>query len=93
VHGSYRRASRAGMPSNLYDWWHFLSMDITCDLSFGLTFNMLQEGAKNQYVKDLYGSLTIEPVRWHFGWLNRFAAWETISVLIKSNNDYFFFYF
>lgn len=61
--------------SNLYDWWHYLSMDIICDLSFGSTFNMLQDGASNTYVKDLYGSLQIEPIRWHFGWLNKYAAW------------------
>ncbi|KAL1963359.1 hypothetical protein VTN77DRAFT_8480 [Rasamsonia byssochlamydoides] len=69
---------RAGLPSNLYDWWHYLSMDIVCDLSFGLTFNTLRDGAKKNYVKDLYGSLTIEPVRWHFGWLNKVAAWAPI---------------
>ena len=61
--------------SNLYDWWHYLSMDIICDLSFGSTFNMLRDGASNAYIKDLYGSLQIEPVRWHFGWLNKYAAW------------------
>lgn len=72
---------KAGKPSNLYDWWHFLSMDITCELSFGLTFNMLYEGTKNHYVKDLYGSLTIEPIRWHFGWLNRFAAWAPVKFI------------
>jgi benzoate 4-monooxygenase len=25
-------------------------------------------------VQDLYGSLTIEPIRWHLGWLNKFSA-------------------
>ncbi|KAK6364743.1 hypothetical protein LTS17_011848 [Exophiala oligosperma] len=60
-------------PSNLYDWWHYLSMDIICELSFGLTFDMLHQGAANPYIKDMYGSLQIEPVRWHFGWLNRYA--------------------
>ena len=70
---------RSGQVSNLYDWWHYLSMDITCDLSFGSTFNMLQEGASNAYIKDLYGSLQIEPIRWHFGWLNRYAAWAPLK--------------
>ena len=69
---------RSGRTSNLYDWWHFLSMDITCDLSFGSTFNMLQEGVNNAYIKDLYGSLQIEPIRWHFGWLNRYASWAPL---------------
>lgn len=64
---------RQGKASNLYDWWHYLSMDIICDLSFGLTFNMLHEGAENPHVKDIYGSLEIEPVRCHFGWLNKYA--------------------
>ncbi len=32
---------RAGQVNNLYDWWHYLSMDIICELSFGLKFNML----------------------------------------------------
>lgn len=70
---------RKGQVSNLYDWWHYLSMDIICDLSFGSTFNMLQDGASNAYIKDLYGSLQIEPVRWHFGWLNRYAAWSPLK--------------
>lgn len=64
---------KEGKPSNLYDWWHYLSMDIICDLSFGFGFNMLHEGATNPYIKDMYGSLEIEPVRWHFGWLNKYA--------------------
>lgn len=67
--------NEAGKPSNLYDWWHYLSMDITCELSFGITFDMLHKGAVNPYIKDMYGSLEIEPIRWHFGWLNRYAAW------------------
>ena len=70
---------RSGRISNLYDWWHFLSMDIICDLSFGSTFNMLQEGANNAYINDLYGSLQIEPIRWHFGWLNRYACWAPLN--------------
>lgn len=67
--------------SNLYDWWHYLSMDIICELSFGLTFNMLQDGANNEYIKDLYGSLQIEPVRWHFGRLNSYAAWAPLKFI------------
>ena len=70
---------RKDQVSNLYDWWHYLSMDIICELSFGLTFNMLQDGASNEYIKDLYGSLQIEPVRWHFGWLNKYAAWAPLK--------------
>ncbi|KAK4696162.1 hypothetical protein P7C71_g1713, partial [Lecanoromycetidae sp. Uapishka_2] len=70
---------KTGRVSNLYDWWHFLSMDIICELSFGLTFNMLYDGASNAYIKDLYGSLQIEPVRWHFGWLNKYAAWAPVK--------------
>ena len=62
-----------GHASNLYDWWHYLSMDIICDLSFGITFDMLHQGDINPYIKDMYGSLVIEPVRWHFGWLNKYA--------------------
>lgn len=53
----------AGQVSNLYDWWHYLSMEIICELSFGLMFNILQDGASNAYIKDLYGSLQIEPIR------------------------------
>ena len=70
---------RKGETSNLYDWWHYLSMDIICDLAFGSTFNMLRDGATNAYIKDLYGSLQIEPVRWHFGWLNRYAAYAPLK--------------
>lgn len=70
---------KTGRVSNLYDWWHYLSMDVICELSFGSTFNMLQEGASNAYIKDLYGSLQIEPVRWHFGWLNKYAAWAPVK--------------
>ncbi|KIY02004.1 uncharacterized protein Z520_02142 [Fonsecaea multimorphosa CBS 102226] len=66
---------KAGRASNLYDWWHYLSMDIICELSFGLGFDMLHKGAVNPYIQDMYGSLTIEPIRWHFGWLNRYASW------------------
>lgn len=70
---------RAGKSSNLYDWWHYLSMDVVCELSFGLTFDMLNKGSENAYIKDLYGSLQIEPIRWHFGWLNRYASWAPIK--------------
>ncbi|KAL8827188.1 MAG: hypothetical protein Q9191_003339 [Dirinaria sp. TL-2023a] len=70
---------KAGRPSNLYDWWHYLSMDITCELSFGLTFDMLRDGPHNEYIQDLYGSLRIEPIRWHFGRLNRYAAWAPLK--------------
>ncbi|EXJ65327.1 hypothetical protein A1O7_01668 [Cladophialophora yegresii CBS 114405] len=65
---------KEGKASNLYDWWHYLSMDITCELCFGMGFDMLHKGAENPYIKDMYGSLTIEPVRWHFGWLNKYAS-------------------
>ena len=54
-------------------------MDIICDLAFGTTFDMLREGASNAYIKDLYGSLQIEPVRWHFGWLNLFALYAPLK--------------
>ncbi|KAJ9606678.1 hypothetical protein H2200_008686 [Cladophialophora chaetospira] len=64
---------RAGKSCNLYDWWHYLSMDIVCELSFGLTFDMLHHGTENTFIKDIYGLLPIEPVRWHFGFLNRYA--------------------
>ncbi|KAI9818759.1 MAG: hypothetical protein M1827_007579 [Pycnora praestabilis] len=65
---------KAGKVSNLYDWWHYLSMDVICELAFGRTFQMLEGGASSPYIKDMYGSLTIEPVRWHFGWLNKYAG-------------------
>ena len=68
-----------GKASNLYDWWHYLSMDIICELSFGLNFNMLAEGSKDGYIKDLYSALQIEPVRWHFGWLNKYASWAPLK--------------
>lgn len=71
--------SRNGRVSNLYDWWHCLSMDIICELSFGITFNMLRDGVSNAYIKDLYGSLQVEPVRWHFGWLNRYSSWAPLK--------------
>lgn len=63
----------AGKASNIYDWWHYLSMDIVCELSFGLTFDMMHNGTTNSFIKDLYGLLPIEPIRWHFGWLNNYA--------------------
>lgn len=55
--------SSARRPSNLYDWWHYLSMDIIRELCFGLTSNMLRDGVHNEYIPDLYGSLRIEPIR------------------------------
>ena len=67
--------------SNLYEWWHYLSMDIICDLAFGTTFDMLHEGTSNAYIKDLYGSFQIEPIRWHFGWLNRFALYAPLKFI------------
>ncbi|EXJ83058.1 hypothetical protein A1O1_06676 [Capronia coronata CBS 617.96] len=66
-------------PSNLYDWFHYLAMDVICDLSFGMTFNMLEEGVNSTYIQDMYQSLEIEPVRYHFGWLNRYAAWAPLK--------------
>ena len=69
----------SGRTSNLYDWFHYLSMDIICDLCFGTTFNMLHEGATNTYIHDMYGSLEIEPIRYHFGWLNRYASWAPLK--------------
>lgn len=54
-------------------------MDIICELSFGSTINMLQNRASNSYIKDLCGSLQIEPVRWHFGWLNKYAFWAPLK--------------
>ena len=69
----------AGKASNLYDWWHYLSMDITCELCFGSGFDMLHKGPVNPYIHDMYGSLTIELVRWHFGWLNRYASWAPLK--------------
>ena len=54
---------KTGRVSNLYDWWHYLSIDIICELFFGLTFNMPQDGASNAYIQALYGSLHIELVR------------------------------
>ena len=36
-----------GQVRDLYNWWHYLCMDIKCDLSFGSTFNMVQYGASN----------------------------------------------
>jgi len=56
-------------------------MDIVCELSFGLTFDMLHQGASNAYVKDLYGSLQIEPIRWHFGWLNHYAKYAPLKFI------------
>ena len=73
------REGKEGKISNLYDWWHFLSMDIICELSFGMTFKMLEEGMNNPYIQDMYGSLTFEPVRWHFGWLNKYAGWAPMK--------------
>lgn len=67
--------------SNLYDWWHFLSMDIVCELAFGRTFDMLHHADQSPYIKDMYGSLEIEAVRWHFGWLNRYASWAPLKFI------------
>ena len=68
-----------GQVSNLYDWFHYLSMDIICELCFGSTFNMLREGPSSTYIQDMYGSLEIEPVRYHFGWLNKYVAWAPLK--------------
>ena len=78
---SIARQVRNHETSNLYDWWHYLSMDIICDLAFGTTFNMLREGVTNAYIQDLYGSLTLEPLRWYFGWLNRFALYAPLKFI------------
>lgn len=72
---------KAGKASNLYDWWHYLSMDIITDLSFGSTFDMLHKGVSATQVKDIYGSLEIEPVRWHFGWLNKYAGYAPFKFI------------
>ncbi|KAJ9606411.1 hypothetical protein H2200_009372 [Cladophialophora chaetospira] len=72
---------KADKASNLYDWWHYLSMDITCELCFGNGFDMLHKGAVNPYIHDMYGSLMIEPVRWHFGWLNKYASWAPFKFI------------
>ena len=71
---------KTGRVSNLYDWWHYLFIDLICELFFGLTLNLLQDGASNAYIKDFYGSLHIEPVRWHFGSLNKYAAWAPLKL-------------
>lgn len=73
-----------GARSNLYDWFHYLSMDIICELSFGRTFNMLREGMNSVYIKDMYQSLEIEPVRYHFGFLNRYASWAPLKWVRES---------
>lgn len=70
---------RQGQTSNLYDWFHYLSMDIICELSFGRTFNMLREGMNSTYIQEMYQSLEIEPVRYHFGFLNRYAGWAPLK--------------
>jgi len=75
---------RADKVSNLYDWWHYLSMDIICELSFGMTFKMLENGASSPYIKDMYGSLAIEPIRWHFGLLNKYASWAPLKFVRDS---------
>ncbi|KAI1619965.1 cytochrome P450 [Exophiala viscosa] len=73
-----------GQASNLYDWFHYLSMDIICELCFGRTFNMLREGMNSTYIQDMYQSLEIEPVRYHFGFLNRYAGWAPLKWVRES---------
>jgi len=75
---------RQGQASNLYDWFHYLSMDIICELCFGRTFNMLREGMNSTYIQDMYQSLEIEPVRHHFGVLNRYAGWTPLKWVRES---------
>ena len=35
---------KADKARNLYDWWHYLSMDITCEVCFESGFDMLHKG-------------------------------------------------
>lgn len=69
---------------NLYDWFHFLAMDIICELSCGTTFDMLRQGLQNKFIQDMYTSLEIEGIRYHFGWFNQFAAWAPFQWIRNS---------
>ncbi|KAI0018876.1 cytochrome P450 [Xylariomycetidae sp. FL0641] len=39
--------------TDVYNWWMFFTTDTIGELSFGESFNMLESGEKNQYIKDL----------------------------------------
>jgi hypothetical protein len=57
------------MPIDMSIWFNFYSFDVMGDLSFGKSFNMLQNGVKHYFMTSLHTDVKIIGYLCHLPWL------------------------
>ncbi|KAI1332317.1 cytochrome P450 [Xylariaceae sp. FL0255] len=60
--------------ADVYKWWLFMTTDVIGELSFGQSFQMLESGKVNQYIKDLQYLGQAAAIRTAFPGLYRFVT-------------------
>jgi cytochrome P450 family 628 len=78
-----RIESSKGQSMNIAEWFYFYTFDVMGDLSFGKSFNMLQDGIKHYFMKVLHEDMTSIGYLSHLMWL--FPIFKVTPVLNASN--------
>ncbi|KAB8072331.1 cytochrome P450 [Aspergillus leporis] len=71
--------------ADVYKWWFFMATDIIGELTFGDSFRMLEQGKKNQYVKDIEMISIIGGIRASFPVLVQLATLLPLPIFKEVN--------
>ncbi|CRG91768.1 putative sterigmatocystin biosynthesis P450 monooxygenase STCB [Talaromyces islandicus] len=66
--------------ADIFKWMTFLATDVIGELSFGQSFQMLERGEKNQYVRDLEALVSQQPFQTTFPFLIPVARYLNLGV-------------
>jgi hypothetical protein len=71
---------RVGEPIDMQEWFSFCSFEVTGDLTFGKTFNMLLEGKKYPILGTIQATLsTVFGYLCHLSWA--FAVFKKLPII------------
>ncbi|KAE8349885.1 cytochrome P450 [Aspergillus coremiiformis] len=73
--------------ADVYKWWFFMATDIIGELTFGDSFRMLEQGKKNQYVKDVEMISVIGGIRASFPILIQLATLLPLPIFKEVNDS------
>ncbi|KAK9418007.1 hypothetical protein SUNI508_08436 [Seiridium unicorne] len=78
-----RIAAEAGErgAADVFKWWLFMAADIISELSFGDSFQMLESGKKNQYIRDIEATGPAAGIRLTFPTLYYIARYVRIPFI------------
>ncbi|PYH72874.1 cytochrome P450 [Aspergillus vadensis CBS 113365] len=73
--------------ADVQKWFFFMASDIIGELSFGDSFRMLEQGKKNQYIKDIEIAAIVGEARAAFPELSRLAAFLPVPFFKEANKS------